>query len=123
MITLDVWLYGPLARYSSKGKNESYANLKVKIQVGSRLYDLLNHLNLPSDQRGITLINGKLTALPGLQPDIDLILNDGDRVALFHLKSMWPFQYRDGAELSTDMKKALLKNNNKLFHHRKKTSS
>ncbi len=120
MITLDVWLYGPLARYSSKGKNESHANLKVKIPVGSRMCDLLNHLNLPSDQRGITLINGKLTALPGLQPDLDLMLNDGDRVALFHLKSMWPFQYRDGAELSPDMKKELLKNN-KPFHHRKKT--
>lgn len=122
MINLDVWLYGPLARYSGKGKNESYVNLKVKIPVGSRLCDLLNHLNLPSDQRGITLINGKLTALPGLQPDLDLILNDGDRVALFHLKSMWPFQYRDGAELSPDIKKELHKNN-KLFHHRKKTSS
>jgi hypothetical protein len=122
MITLDVWLYGPLARYSGKGKNESYVNLKVKVPVGSRLCDLLNYLNLPSDQRGITLINGKLTALPGLQPDVDLILNDGDRVALFHLKSMWPFQYRDGSELSSEMKKALLKNN-KLFHHRKKTSS
>jgi hypothetical protein len=119
MIILDVWLYGPLAYYSGKGKNESYVNLKVKIPEGSRLCDLLNHLKLPSDQRGITLINGKLTALPGLQPDMDLILNDGDRIALFHLKSMWPFQYRDGAELGTDIKKELLKNN-KLFHHRKK---
>jgi len=34
--------------------------------------------------------------MPGLQPDLGHALRDGDRVALFHLKSMWPFQYRHG---------------------------
>jgi hypothetical protein len=49
---------------------------------------------MPSEARGITFINGNLSAMPGLQPDLDTELSDGDRVAFFHPKSMWPFQYR-----------------------------
>ena len=45
-------------------------------------------------------------ALPGVQPDLEQILKEGDRVALFHLKSMWPFQYRDGAALTPELARA-----------------
>ena len=48
--------------------------------------------------------------MPGIQPDLDNMLDEGDRIALFHLKSMWPFQYRDGASLGKELEEALKKN-------------
>ena len=107
MISLDVWLYGPLARYGGEADRGSYANLKPELSAGSVLRDLLAHLDLPTEERGITFINGRLSAMPGLQPDLEHLLEDGDRVACFHLKSMWPFQYRDGAAAIPEMARAM----------------
>lgn len=117
-ITIDVWLYGPLARYGGKAASRSHANLKPQLPAGSRMRDLLEHLNLPSAERGITFINGDLSAMPGLQPDLDQLLQDGDRVALFHLKSMWPAQYRDGAALAPGLAQAMAEKKGP-FHHRR----
>lgn len=86
-------LYGPLARFGGSNDGIS-ANCNVILPAGSVLRDLLATLNLPTKERGISFINGNLSAMPGMQPDLDYPLQDGDRVALFHLKSMWPFQYR-----------------------------
>jgi hypothetical protein len=116
-ITIDVWLYGPLARYGGKKSSGSFANCKIELSKKSNLRDLLAHLNLPTEERGMTFINGKLTAMPGIQPDLDNPLDDGDRVALFHLKSMWPFHYRDGASLGKGLEEALKKDPG-LFHQR-----
>jgi hypothetical protein len=69
--------------------------------------DLLAHLSLPTQERGITFINGDLSAMPDLQPDLDHVLKNGDRVALFHLKSMWPAQYRHGAGRTPEMERAM----------------
>ena len=118
-IVVDVWLYGPLARYGGNKESISFANKKVELSEKSTLNDLLIHLNLPTNERGMTFINNKLTAMPGLQPDLDSILNEGDRIALFHLKSMWPFQYRDGASMGEELKEALKKNPG-LFHQHPK---
>jgi hypothetical protein len=107
MIRIDVWLYGPLARYGGAADCGSHANLALELAEGSRLRDLLSHLGLPTEERGITFINGTLSAMPGLQPDLDQPLTNGDRVALFHLKSMWPYQYRDGAALNPELARAL----------------
>jgi sulfur carrier protein ThiS len=90
---IDVHLYGPLARYGGSDRNIA-ANVAVELPAGSSVQDLLDHLAMPSEARGITFINGDLSAMPGLQPDLDHVLCDGDRVAFFHEKSMWPFQYR-----------------------------
>lgn len=38
--------------------------------------------------------------MPGLAADLDLELADGDRVGIFHTKSMWPVQYRFGAAVT-----------------------
>ena len=65
--------------------------------------DLLSYLEMPTEERGITFVNGELSAMPGLQPDMGHILHDGDRVAFFHLKSMWPFQYRHGVPMISEM--------------------
>ncbi len=115
-ITVDVWLYGPLARYGGEAASKSHANLQPELPAGNRIRDLLEHLGLPTEERGITFINGNLSAMPGLQPDLDHALQDGDRVAFFHLKSMWPYQYRDGAALAPGLARAVARKKG-LFHH------
>ena len=106
-MTLDVWLYGALARYGADADQGSYANLAPSLPEGSTVADLLASLRLPTEERGITFINGNLSAMSGVQPDLGHVLADGDRVALFDLKSMWPFQYRHGAAMIDEMKDAL----------------
>jgi hypothetical protein len=106
-ISLDVWLYGGLARYGGETAQPSFANPHVTLPEGSVLADLLAYLGMPTEVRGITFINGELSAMPGLQPDLGHGLHDGDRVAFFHLKSMWPFQYRHGAALTEEMRQAM----------------
>ena len=117
MIAVDVWLYGPLARYGGEAAGRSHANLQSELPAGGRMRDLLENLGLPTEERGITFINGDLSAMPGLQPDLDHLLQDGDRVAFFHLKSMWPVQYRDGAALAPGLARKMDKEK-RLFHHR-----
>lgn len=116
-ITVEVWLYGPLAGYAGEAARKSYAGLHLELPGGSRIRDLLEHLGLPTEERGITFINGNLSAMPGLQPDLDYPLEDGDRVAFFHLKSMWPAQYRDGAALAPDLARVIAEKKGP-FHHR-----
>lgn len=114
---IEVWLYGPLARYGGEAAKKSYASLHLELPVGSQIRDLLKQLGLPTEERGITFINGDLSAMPGLQPDLDHPLEDGDRVAFFHLKSMWPAQYRDGAALAPGLARATAEKKTQ-FHHR-----
>ena len=114
---IEVWLYGPLARYGGEAAQKSYASLHLELPVESKVRDLLKQLGLPTEERGITFINGDLSAMPGLQPDLDQPLKDGDRVAFFHLKSMWPAQYRDGAALAPGLAHAMAEKKTQ-FHHR-----
>ncbi len=116
-IVLDVWLYGMLAGYGGRAEKESFANLQVHLPEGSTMADLLAHLKMPAEQRGITFINGRLSAMPGLQPDLGHILHDGDRVAFFDPKSMWPFQYRHGAALTDEMEHAMDSEKDRGLHH------
>jgi len=97
MLHIEVWLYGPLARYGG-GDDQVFAQLDVEVAAGSTLQELLDQIELPTAGRGITFINGSLSAMPGMQPDLVYVLADGDRVSFFHLKSMWPFQYRHGVK-------------------------
>ena len=106
-IQVDLYLYGELASYASDAGNYGFANASARLKVGGRVKDLLAQLGMPTAQRGITFINGRLSAMPGLQPDLDHVLQDHDRVAFFDLKSMWPFQYRQGATMIDEMAKAL----------------
>jgi hypothetical protein len=106
-IGLDVWLYGALAFYGRGTEQGNFANLQMRLPEGSTVADLLTHLKMPTEERGITFINGRLSAMPGLQPDLGHILHEGDRVGLFDLKSMWPFQYRHGAMLTDEMARAM----------------
>ncbi len=116
-MAVDVWLYGPLARYGGPDAGPAHANVALEIEEGSTLGDVLARLGLPTEERGITFVNGCLSALPGLQPDLALPLRDGDRVAFFHLKSMWPYQYRDGAAATAELERTLAQRGAP-FHHR-----
>ena len=116
-IRIDTWLYGPLARYGGDADEGSFAHLQPLLPENASVADLLALLKLPSEQRGITFINGELSAMPGLQPDLGHVLKDGDRVAFFHLTSMWPFQYRLGSAMVDEMKDAMLASKDQGVHH------
>ncbi len=116
-ITVDVWLYGTLARRRGKAAQGSFANLKIRLPDGSTIAGLLARLGVRTEERGITFINGQLSAMPGLQPDLGRILRDGDRVGFFDLKSMWPFQYRHGAMLTDEMARAMDATKDHGLHH------
>jgi hypothetical protein len=115
-IWVDLNLYGDLADYGGKKALDRFAHLKVSLKKGSLIRDLLVYLEMPTEKRGITFINGKLSAMPGLQPDMDYILKDSDRVAFFDLKSMWPFQYRHGVAMVDEMTKAISSDKKKGLH-------
>jgi len=116
-IAVDVWLYGTLARYGGEAEQLSFANLQIRLPAGSTIADLLGRLRIRTEERGITFINGQLSAMPGLQPDLGHILCDGDRVGLFDLKSMWPFQYRHGAMMTDEMARAMGAKKDQGLHH------
>ncbi len=105
-IHIEVWLYGPLARYGGSDNNV-FALQPLDLPEGTTVQDLLAHLGMPTEERGITFINGNLSAMPGLQPDLSHCLGDGDRVAIFHTKSMWPFQYRHDVAMLSEFKETL----------------
>jgi sulfur carrier protein ThiS len=114
---VDVWLYGTLARYGGEARQGSFANLEMRLPEGTTVGELLARLGMPTGERGITFINGQLSAMPGLQPDLGHILNEGDRVAFFDLKSMWPFQYRHGAAMTDEMARAMADEKDDGLHH------
>lgn len=115
-IHVDTWLYGDLARYAGK-EQRSYANLLLKLQEHSSIQDLLTTIDMPTQARGITFINGILSAMPGVQPDLGHLLKDGDRVAFFDLKSMWPFQYRHGAAITKELSNAIESTKGSVLRH------
>ncbi len=116
-ITVNIYLYGDLASYVKQKTDYGFASQQVYLKEGSVIRDLLAHLGLPTEKRGITFINAKLSAMSGLQPDLDYVLKDNDRVAFFDLKSMWPFQYRHGAMMIEELTQALFDEKNKGLHH------
>lgn len=79
--------------------------------------DLLNHLGLPAEEKGITFVNGSLAALPGLDADRKITLHDGDRVGISHNRSMWPMQYRFGASTTEEIKETFRQRKDRGVHH------
>lgn len=116
-VKVDVWLYGALARYGGERQQQSFANVQISLPDGSALASLLAYLGMPAEERGITFINGQLSAMPGLQPDLGHVLHDGDRVGLFDPKSMWPFQYRHGAAMTDEMARTMASEKDDGLHH------
>jgi hypothetical protein len=116
-IYIDTWLYGELARYGGQADQGSFTNLQIALPEGSSVTDLLAKLKMPTEARGITFINGNLSALPDVQPDLDHILINGDRVAFFHLRSMWPYQYRQGVAMISELSTSLNLRTDQGMHH------
>ena len=116
-ITVEVWLYGPVARYAGEKSQGSFAELHLEFPAGSTVQDLLDRLGLPDEEKGITFINGSLAALPGLDSDRKVVLQDGDRVGISHRKSMWPFQYRFGASQTEEVKETFRQRKDRGVHH------
>ncbi|MBI5303936.1 MAG: MoaD/ThiS family protein [Chloroflexi bacterium] len=107
MMRLEIWLYGPLAHYAGEAKQKTHAQLFLDLPNAATMRDLVERLRIPLEQKGITFINGDLTDMPGLNADLERELHDGDRIGFFHEKSMWPFQYRNGASASPELMKAM----------------
>lgn len=116
-ITVEVHLYGDLSQYAEFTAGYGAADFHIKLAEKSTVGDLLARLKIPAEKRGITFINGCLSAMPGLQPDLGHVLKDGDRVAFFDLKSMWPFQYRSGAVMVEELAEKLAEAKDKGLHH------
>lgn len=116
MIEIDLWLYGPLARYGGEADEGSHAHLMLSLSPGATVQDLLDRIELPLDEKGITFINRQLSDMPGLAADLTRELADGDRVAIFHTNSMWPYQYRHDAVTSPQLKEALERQQGDLHH-------
>ena len=117
MIKLEVWLYGPLALYAGNQSQGSYAQLHLEMPEGTTVGELLARLGVPAEEKGITFVNGDLAALPGLDADLDLTLHDGDRVGISHRQSMWPFQYRHGTHITSQLQETLHQRQDRGIHH------
>ncbi len=115
-ISIDLFLYGELARYCVPAGGCGYSNTRVSLKDHATIRDLLTSLGMPTEKRGVTFINGRLSAMPGIQPDLEHVLADNDRVAFFDLRSMWPFQYRNGAPMVEEMAMALSADKDGLHH-------
>jgi len=116
MIKVELWLYGPLARYGGEANQGSHAQMDLELSAETTMEDLLARLGLPLEEKGITFINRKLSDMPGLAADLGRELLDGDRVAIFHNKSMWPFQYRHEAPASPELQQAMRRQDQGLHH-------
>ncbi|MBC7248815.1 MAG: MoaD/ThiS family protein [Anaerolineae bacterium] len=117
MINLEVWLYGPLARYGGDAATPTHAQLLLQVPEGTTVGDLVKQLGIPLEEKGITFINGQLSDMPGLAADLERVLEDGDRIGMFSPGSMWPFQYRLGANMAPELQEKLEKREQGSLHH------
>jgi hypothetical protein len=116
-VHVEVWLYGPVAKYAGEQCQGSYAQLNLDLPTGTTVQELLELLKIPPEEKGITFINGSLAALPGLNTDRTVVLQDGDRVGISHRRSMWPFQYRFGASATPEIKETFRERQDRGIHH------
>lgn len=103
-ITIDVAVYGPLAR-AVGGKH--IATKEVTLNAGVTLGYLRGQLGIKEEDTGYIFINSILCDVPGLNASQNLPLNDGDHIGFFSKVHMWPYQYRDGAPMTQELKEAL----------------
>jgi hypothetical protein len=116
MIRIELWLYGPLSEYGGAADQGSHAQLELELAPGTTVGRMLGQLGVPVEEKGITFINRKLSGMPGLSADLERELADGDRVAIFHTKSMWPFQYRHGAVMTDELRTEMEERDHGLHH-------
>jgi hypothetical protein len=115
-VKVELWLYGPLSCYGGKADRGSHAQLELELAPGTTVEEMLHQLGMPLVEKGITFINWKLSGMPGLAADLERELDDGDRVAIFHTNSMWPYQYRHGAPMTDELRAAMEQRDQGLHH-------
>ena len=103
-IKVDVALYGSIARY---GGGSHVAKLEVELESGSGKEQLLQKLGIPNQEKGYVFLNSVLCDVPGMTVPLDGPLVEGDHLGIFSTTHMWPYQYRDGAPMTNNLKKAL----------------
>jgi hypothetical protein len=103
-ITVDIAVYGPLAR-AIGGKH--IATKVVTVNADVTLGELREQLGIKEEDTGYIIINSILCDVPGLNASQNLPLNDGDHIGLFSKVHMWPYQYRDGARMTQELTDAL----------------
>ncbi|MBS1249303.1 MAG: hypothetical protein MAG431_00879 [Chloroflexi bacterium] len=116
MITVEVALYGTLARIQG-GKYVAQTN--VQVTNDATIKDLYEDLDISPQDRGYLFINAVLCDVPGLNAAIKEKLHDGDHIGIFSNGYMWPYQYRDGAQMSESLT-SVLKEHGPLHHTYKK---
>jgi hypothetical protein len=104
MITVNVSLYGSLARF---GGGKHVAQTDIKVIPGSGKHELLQLLGIPEEERGYLFINAVLCEVPGISTNANELLNDGDHVGIFSVDRLYPYQYRDGLPISAGLKETL----------------
>lgn len=103
-ITVDVSLYGPVARAAG---GHHIATQSMRMVAESRMGDLTARLGIDGSEIGYVFVNAVLCDVPGLNASQDLQLQDGDHIGIFSRVHMWPYQYRDGVRMSPALKEAL----------------
>jgi molybdopterin converting factor small subunit len=117
-LRIEVWLYGELSKYANEdGKESAFAHRFLDVPQGSTIGDLLQELGMPSEARGLTFVNGAISSMPGLYPDLNHKLSENDRVGIFPPVSMLPFHYREGAPVVKEMADAITKLGTQGFAH------
>ncbi len=105
-INVNVTLYGPLAKFAG---GKYIAQKVVKFEENAAVRDLLDYFEIPYDQKSYLFINAILCDMPGLMASLNEPLKDKDRVGIFSLQHMWPYQYRDGIRMSETLTETLRK--------------
>jgi len=98
---IDVALYGGVAR-AAGGK--FVAQTEVELPESATLGDLFAKLGLAETEIGIVFVNAVLHNLPGIMICTEDPLHDGDHVGIFAIDRVWPYQYRDGTQMSPKLR-------------------
>lgn len=103
-IRIQIALYGSISKYLG---GHHVAMDEIELPSGASKGDLLEYLRIPDEERGYLFINAVLCDVPGLVTGDGQMLNDGDHVGIFSIDRIWPYQYRDGVNMSAELKAAL----------------
>jgi molybdopterin converting factor small subunit len=112
MISVNVSLYGSLARF---GGGHHVAQVNVELESGAGKTELLDHLEIPENERGYLFINAVLCEVPGISTGANELLKDGDHIGIFSIDRLYPYQYRDGLPISDGLRETLKKHG--AMHH------
>jgi len=111
-IHVNVSLYGSIAKYFG---GTHVAMKVVEIPENACKADLLQKIGIPDNERGYLFINAVLCDVPGLNTGEGQLLHDGDHLGIFSIDRIWPYQYRDGVNMSPELVTALQKHG--AMHH------